>query len=462
MASPPTRGSANGSASESTPLLRASDEHHPPAAVAAPACAPPPSPRDDETTVLTAELPFARLMLVLSASFFGVFLAALDLSSIATLSPPIASDFRSLRLLSWLATAHLVATAATQPLTGRLTDVFGRRAGLVASGALFAGGSLLCGLAPNAYVLLLGRVVVGVGGGGLICIPMFLTSDLTPLRQRGVMQGIGGLWYHAGALLGGVFGGSLQDHTSMGWRLAFLVQAPLALVMIPFVWVLVKVPPKQSDKSYLDRVDYQGAFLTSSFLILLLLGLNTGGTLVPWTHPLPLTTLPLSVILFIGFIWWESKAKQPIVPVRLLRNRTILTNFVASLFICMVLLISTFYAPLYLQVRGDSAATAGVKFLWLPLGGATGSLLTGYVMAWTGKYRRLGIYGNLIMITGTVLLALQRETTSSYLTCAALLLVGSGFSVISTTIAVGSIAAAEHSQQAVITSAICKRYILVV
>ncbi|KAJ4144705.1 hypothetical protein LMH87_003578 [Akanthomyces muscarius] len=423
----------NGDASETTPLLRASSTEH---------------------LRERGELPFSKLMLVLSTSFFGVFLAALDSSSIATLSAPIASEFRSLSLLSWLATAYLIANAACQPITGRLTDIFGRRAGIVASSLLFALGSLLCGLAPNAGTIVLGRAVVGVGGGGLICIPMFLTSDLTPLRRRGVLQGIGNLWYSAGAMLGGVFGGLLHDRTRMGWRLAFLMQVPPALLLIPAVWVLVKVPPKQSDKSYLARVDYPGAFFTCSFLVLLLLGLNTGGTLVPWSHPLPLTTLPLSVVCFVGFIWWESKATQPIIPVRLFRNRTILSNCFGSLFISMVLLIATYYAPLYLQVRGDSAAAAGVKLLWLPLGGSIGSLATGYAMAWTGKYVRLGIFGSLILIAGTILFALQSEVTSSYLTCVALVLVGGGFSVVSTTVAVASIAAADHSQQAVITSAI--------
>ncbi|OAR01249.1 hypothetical protein LLEC1_02542 [Akanthomyces lecanii] len=386
----------NGDASETTPLLRAPSTEHleehgsrdPPIANS--------SQQDDETTVIAEELPFSKLMLVLGTSFVGVFLAALDSSSIATLSAPIASEFRSLSLLSWLATAYLVANAACQPITGRLTDIFGRRAGI----------------------------------------------------------GIGNLWYSAGAMLGGVFGGLLHDHTKMGWRLAFLVQVLPALLLIPAVWVLVKVPPKQSDKSYLARVDYPGAFFTCSFLVLLLLGLNTGGTLVPWSHPLPLTTLPLSVVCFIGFIWWENKATQPIIPVRLLRNRTILANCFGSLFISMVLLIGTYYAPLYLQVRGDPAAAAGVKLLWLPLGGSIGSLATGYAMAWTGKYVRLGIFGSLVLIAGTILFALQSEVTSSYLTCVALFLVGGGFSVVSTTVAVASIAAAEHSQQAVITSAI--------
>ncbi|XWW97374.1 hypothetical protein V2A60_005356 [Cordyceps javanica] len=442
----------SGAPSETAPLLRPSneriEEHDSSDASAAGRW------RDDETTVLAEELPLTRLVLVLSVAFFGVFLAALDASSIATLSAAIASEFDSLSLLPWLATAYLVANAACQPITGRLTDIFGRRAGLACSSLLFALGSLLCGLAADAPTVVLGRAVAGVGGGGLICIPMFLASDLAPLRRRGVLQGVGNLWYSAGAMLGGVFGGSLHDRTGAGWRLAFLLQVPPALLLVPAVWLLVRVPPKRSDRSYLARVDYLGAFFTCSFLVLLLLGLNTGGTLVPWTHPIPLTTLPLSVACFIGFVWWESKAAQPIIPVRLLRDRTILANCFGSLFICMVLMIATFYAPLYLQVRGDSATTAGAKLLWLPLGGSVGSLTTGYAMAWTGKYVRLGIFGSCVLIVGSVLLAFQTDATSSYLTCAALVVVGGGFSVISTTIAVASIAAADHSQQAVITSAI--------
>ncbi|EXA31557.1 hypothetical protein BFJ63_vAg16634 [Fusarium oxysporum f. sp. narcissi] len=410
--------------------------------------------QDEERTIVVEEPPLGRLILVMATAWLGVFLGALDSTIIATLSAPISSEFNSLSLLSWLATAYLISNAACQPIAGRLTDIFGRRLGLALSNFLFATGNLICGLATNHYAMILGRVIAGIGGGGMISIATFLTSDLTPLRKRGIMQGIANLWFGAGAMLGAVLGGLFHDQTDIGWRLAFLVQVPPALLLVPTIWVLVKVPPKQSEKTYLARIDFLGVFFTSSFLILLLLGLNTGGNTVPWAHPLPVTTLPLSILCFAGFIWWEGKVKQPIIPVGLLRDRTVLFACAASLFISMLLMATTFYVPLYLQVLGDSTTTAGLKFLPSPLGGSIGALGTGYAMAWTGRYRPFGVLGALALTVGTVLFTLQNESSPTYLTCVALFFTGGGFSAVLTIATVSCLAAVDHSQQALVTSAI--------
>ncbi|PNP78555.1 hypothetical protein FNYG_08103 [Fusarium nygamai] len=436
---------------ETTPLLNDSDSDLHPTCTSGDFFA---KQQDEERTIVVEEPPLGRLILIMATAWFGIFLGALDSTVIATLSAPIASEFNSLHLLSWLATAYLISNAATQPIAGRLTDIFGRRLGLILSNLLFAIGNLVCGLSTNHYSMIIGRIIAGVGGGGLISIATFLTSDLTPLRKRGIMQGIANLWYGAGAMLGAVIGGLFQDRTVVGWRLAFLVQVPPSLLLIPIIGLLVQVPPKQSDKSYLARIDFLGVFFTCSFLILLLLGLNTGGNTVPWIHPLPLTTIPLSMLCFAGFIWWEGKAKQPIIPVALLRDRTVLSACSASLFISMLLMATTFYVPLYLQVLGDSTTTAGLKFLPSPLGGSISALGTGYFMAWTGKYRPFGVLGAVVLILGTVLFSLQDENSPKYLTSIALFFVGGGFSTVLTTATVSCLAAVEHSQQALVTSAI--------
>lgn len=150
---------------------------------------------DGEVTVIVNELSSARLILTLSITWVGVFLGAVDASIIATLSGPISSEFGSLSLMSWLATAYLIANASCQPLSGRLTDIFGRGPGLVFSNVMFAVGNLICGLAKDEYTIILGRVVAGVGGGGLMSISTFLGSDLVPLRKRGLFQGIGNVAY---------------------------------------------------------------------------------------------------------------------------------------------------------------------------------------------------------------------------------------------------------------------------
>jgi hypothetical protein len=179
--------------SETTPLL----QHIPPQPIPTSSSSPQRvTDAAEETTLLpAAPLSPARLWLTLSATYVGVFLGAVDSSIMATLSAPIASEFRSLSLLSWLATAYLIANATFQPLSGRLTDIFGRGPGLVFSNAMFALGNLLCGLARDVWGMIWGRVVAGVGGGGLMSISTFLASDLVPLKKRGVVQGVGNIAY---------------------------------------------------------------------------------------------------------------------------------------------------------------------------------------------------------------------------------------------------------------------------
>ncbi|KAL7619748.1 hypothetical protein AAE478_010290 [Parahypoxylon ruwenzoriense] len=448
ISGPAQSGKVDSNVSEHTPLLRSGVDN---------GCTAINSPRpglgeEDERTVVCREPSFARLALVMSTAWFGVFLGAADSTVIATLSAPISSEFNSLSLLSWLATAYLISNAASQPISGRLTDIFGRGPGLVFSNVAFAAGNLVCGLATSQQAMILGRVIAGIGGGGLMSIPTFLGSDLIPLRKRGLAGGIANLWYGCGAMVGAVFGGFLNDYADLGWRLAFLVQVPPSLLSAAIVYFLVTVPPKQSDKSYLKRIDFGGVLLISSFLALLVTGLSSGGNVVPWTHPLPPTAILLSVGLFIAFCHWERTAFQPVIPVKLLLDRTVLASCLASVFCAAISLTSVFYVPLYLQVRGDSATTAGLKILPSSLGMSAGALGTGYLMKKTGKYRGLVVSSIVTLIFGIALFALQDDKSPPWLTCVAFLVVGSGYNAVFGITQVACVAAVDHTQQAVVTS----------
>ena len=215
---------AEGLSSETTPLLRDNStkiipndvSHH------EETTANPGDNRHENDVPLAEEPSTGKLLLVMGSIWFGTFLAALDSTIVATLSAPISASFNSLSLLSWLASAYFIANAALQPISGRLTDILSRRTGLVFSNIFFAAGNLICGLATNEWVMIFGRVVAGMGGGGLNAISTFVASDLIPLRRRGVWQGFGNISFGLGASLGGVFGGWIND--TWGWRKAFLIQ----------------------------------------------------------------------------------------------------------------------------------------------------------------------------------------------------------------------------------------------
>lgn len=257
----------------------------------------------------------------------------------------------------------------------------------------------------------------------------------------------------SGAMLGGVFGGVLNDMSVWGWRLAFLIQVPIVLVSAVLVHILVKVPPKISNKSLVARIDFMGSFLTIAFLVVLLLGLNAGGNLVPWTHPLVLATLPLSAALLVAFIWWESRARQPIIPVRLLLDRTVFAACITNLVSTMFMITASFYVPLYLQVLGYSATQAGLRLLASPLGVSITSVGCGVIMKKTGKYVGLGICIQLISLAGVIVLNTLDENTPAWAPFLAMGLHGAGYGAMLTVTLLACIAAVDHSQQAVITAA---------
>lgn len=393
-----------------------------------------------------------QLIRVMSSIWLGSFLAALDSTIVATLSGPISTSFNSLSLLSWLASAYFIANAALQPLSGKLTDIFGRKAGLIFSNVFFAAGNLICGLAKEEWVMILGRVVAGMGGGGLNAISTFVGSDLVPLRRRGVWQGIGNIMFGIGAGLGGLFGGWIND--TYGWRWAFLLQVPMTIVSGILVYFFVNIPVRETDRARWRRIDWLGAFTLILTLILLLLGLNSGGNVVPWTHPLVLTTLPLSAVFLFVFIYVESSyAEEPVIPVRLLLNRTVLSACLTNWFMTMANFGLLFYGPIYFQVRGYSATQAGIRLIPSAVGIAVGSVGCGMIMRWLGRYYALNICIQAVFLLGLALVSTFNLNTPETLPFLYFFLTGIGYSGMLTVTLLALIAAVDHSHQAVITSA---------
>ena len=393
-----------------------------------------------------------RLLLVMSSIWLGCFLAALDQTIIATLSAPISASFNSLSLLSWLASAYLIANAALQPLSGRLTDVLSRRTGLVFSNVFFCAGNLICGLATREWVMILGRVIAGMGGGGLTAISTFVASDLVPLRKRGVWQGLGNICYGIGAGLGGVFGGWIND--TWGWRNAFLIQVPFTVVSGILVFFVVDIPVKPTNKSAWKRIDVLGAVTLIITLVFLLLGLNSGGNIVPWMHPLVLTTIPLSVVSLLIFIYVEiTYASEPIIPVKLLLDRTVLSACLTNWFTTMSTFGLIFYGPIYFQVKGLSATQAGVRLIPLSLGMAVGSISTGLIMRWTGRYYFLSNVVIVIMIISLAITSTFNLTTPAWEPFVVFAFAGFGYSGMLTVTLLALISAVAHEHQAVVTSA---------
>lgn len=291
-----------------------------------------------------------------------------------------------------------------------------------------------------------------MGGGGLNAISVFVSTDLVPLRRRGVWQGYGNIVFGLGMGLGGTFGGWLNDW--IGWRWAFLIQVPFVCVSGTLVFFLVKIPVKEHNKSALKRIDFLGAALLVTSLILLLLGLNSGGNQFPWSHPFILTVLPLSFVVFLGFIYVEDRvATEPIIPVRLILRRTVLSACLTNWFGTMSVFLALYYIPLYLQVRGFSAFDSGLRLIPYAASLSVGSLSTGFIMRKTGRYYLLSCVLMTLLVAGSALYITFDLNTPNWATYLYGIPAGIGYGGMLTVTLIAMISAVEHKDQAVITSA---------
>jgi EmrB/QacA subfamily drug resistance transporter len=401
------------------------------------------------------DLSSLQLSIILLGPFLSAFVAALDSSMVATLSSPIASSFGALSNLSWLASAFFIANAATQPLSGKLTDIYGRRSGMILANVVFALGNVMCGFAKSEGVMIAGRIVAGLGGGGVMAIPTFILSDIVPLRNRGIWQGIGNMTQGVGSGIGAVLAGWISD--KLDWRATFLIQIPISVVAILWIWFTVHILTVGNDKSQsrLRRIDFLGSVSLFMTLVMLLLGMSSGGKTAAWNDPLVLVCLPLSLVSATIFIVVELKhAKEPIIPLTLLWDRSVasgcLTNFLSSGSRFAML----FYLPMFLEVQGYNSTQVGLRLIPSSIGGAVASLASGIFVKKTGRFYNLGIAAQLTFLTGLIFTCTFNLQTPAWppFVWYAVLNIGYGMMLTATILAL--LSSVEFKDLAVITSAL--------
>lgn len=371
---------------------------------------------------------------------------------LATISGPISTSYSSFSKLSWIQTTFPIGASISQPLSGHLTDIFGRRKGLVLCYVLFATGTLLCGLAPNLGVFLLGRIVEGLGGGAIVSITAFVESDLFPLRKRALIEGLGNIAYGVTFALGGIYGGAINE--AIGWRWTFLIQPPIIAINAVLVFFVVSIPPKASKNSLLRRIDYFGSGTLVLAIVLFQLGLNSGGTTVGWDSPLVIITLTIAGISFGLFIFWDfSKASNPVIPIRALLQRTVASAQMNFFFTSAANISILFYMPIYLQVLGHSTGESGLRFIPMAIALCLSSFTTGFLVKMTGRYYYINIPVQISSIVGAALLCKMTQQTPSWFPFMSLAFLGVGLGGASVTRLMGILSSVDEEQQAVIQAA---------
>ena len=362
-----------------------------------------------------------RRLIIIGALLLGMLLAALDQTIVATALPTIAGDLHGLSHISWVVTAYLLASTVSTPLWGKLGDLYGRKTFFEASIVIFLIGSALAGLSHSMFELIAFRAVQGIGGGGLLTGAQTIVADVVPARERGRYQGLFGSVFGVTSVLGPLIGGFFVDNLS--WRWVFYVNIPIGAVALA---VVAAVLPGHLRRAQ-HKIDYLGTVLLAGSATSLVLLTSLGGTTYRWGSAPIFIMGAAAVILGAGFVWAESRAAEPVIPLHLFRNRVFSASSGVGFVVGFAMFGSIAYLPQYMQiVKGDSPTVSGLRLLPLMVGLLTTSIISGRLVTRWGRYRVFPIVGTAVMTVGLYLLSHLGVTTNYWLISLYMLVLGAG------------------------------------
>lgn len=352
--------------------------------------------------------PPIRVIVAFVALTLSIFLVALDTVLIPTALPTISQSFRIPdSLYAWTGSAYLLTNAASIPFWGKLSDVFGRKSILLTANAVFLGGSIICAVSINAPMLVAGRAIQGLGGGGVVVLVHVCVSDLFSIRHRSFYMGmVGAAWAVASALgpvLGGVFAQELN------WKWCFYINIPIVTFSIIVLYFTLELhDPRTPLLKGLASVDWLGitTIITAAVLLLVGLQIGSGGS---YGSPLVIVLIVVGSVIFIAFPfsqWWEDKrGGSPIMPLRIFKDISNLSALGVCACDALVFNSVAYFLPLYFQiVLGRSPAATGVLMLAIAIPLAIVSLVSGHVIEKTGRFLEVLQAGLFLMTLGVGLL----------------------------------------------------------
>jgi len=408
----------------------------------------------NKNNVAPKTLTHKEIMFVLSGLMVGMLLAALDQTIVSTALKSIVEDFDGLTHYTWVVTAYLLTSTASTPLYGKISDLYGRRPVFQFAIITFLIGSFAAGAATSMTELIAFRAVQGLGAGGLMSLTFVIIGDIISPRERGKYQGyFGGVWglsSVAGPLLGGYFSDHAQILGVTGWRWIFYINLPFGIAALVITSMSLHIPKVKREHS----IDYLGALLLVSGVSALLLGISVYGPQDGWKASTTLLTLAAALALILLFIFQESRAKEPILPLTLFKNHTFSVTSVMAFIIGAGMFGAIIMLPLYLQiVKGDSATSAGLKLIPFMIGIVAMSITSGKMITKHGHYKRYPIIGLALMTVGLAMLSTLTQSTPFWKLSIYSILIGAGLGFSMQTIVIALQNSVDFKDLGVATSA---------
>jgi EmrB/QacA subfamily drug resistance transporter len=365
------------------------------------------------------------LRTVFAALMLGMFLAALDQTIVSTALPTIVGDLGGLNHLSWVVTSYLLASTVSTPIYGKLGDMVGRKPVFLAAILIFLAGSMLAGLSQSMAELIAFRALQGIGAGGLMVGAQAIIADIVPPRERGRYMGLIGSVFAVASVAGPLLGGFLVDNLS--WRWVFYVNMPIGALAVAIVVLRLHL----HTPTVRHRIDVLGALLLSGGVAALIMVTTWGGSEYAWTSTTIAGLAVAGTVLLMVFVWWETRAEEPIIPLRLFRSSVFSVASAMGFAIGMAMFGAIIFIPLFLQlVYGASPTSSGLRMLPLMAGLLVASIASGRAITRIGRYKIFPIAGTGILIVGMFLLSLLRVGTAPWLASVYMLVVGVGIGLV--------------------------------
>jgi len=355
----------------------------------------------------------------------GMLVAAASQTIVSPAMPVIVADLGGIEHYSWIATSTLLVSAVSIPIVGKLSDIYGRRSFYIGGVVVFMLGSILAGTAQDFWWLVGARAVQGLGMGTVIPLSQTIIGDIISARERGKYMGYIGAVFGVASVAGPLAGGWITDNFS--WRWLFFVNLPLGVVALAFILVYFHLPHTPREHS----LDYAGFVTLGLGLSAVLLATSWGGTQYPWGSWQIAGLFAAGTLLLVLFLANESRAREPVAPLRLWKNPVFTLSNVANMVVAMTMFGAIFFIPIYAQgVVGVSVTNSGLVLIPLTASMILVSILVGRLITRTGRYKSFVLAGTLVMGAGYYLLTrLEYGSTQTDLTLA-MVVVGLGLGAV--------------------------------